>query len=203
CSPAGEKSSKAKVGNIITEQKGRSEVDGQLQSTLPTGGELHSYKRTPIIGIFSRDSEESYMWLTKHLTHEFHIKTFYISNRGEWKHTGDFYECTFAILYHTKRRGRVNITDVTDSLYDEELMFLSSELGKKKVIVVIDDLYDAGLEAKNMILRSQPSIRNLANELFLFSVKEKQFLLVDGPITKKLAAMKLIFYGRFCSMCVV
>eukprot|EP00079_Xenopus_tropicalis_P038963 XP_017952734.1 PREDICTED: uncharacterized protein LOC108648804 [Xenopus tropicalis] len=178
-----------------------SEVDGQLQSIShnvgPSVTHRNKQKRTPVIGIFSRESEGSYRWLTDHLTTEFHIKTFYISNRGEWKQREDFYECTYAILYHSKNRGRVNITDVTDSLYNEELQFLSAVLGKKKVIVVADDLEDAGPEAKRTILRNQPSIKNLAAELFLFSVKEKQSLLNDGPITKKLVAMKLIFYGIF------
>uniref|UniRef100_A0A803JJK8 Uncharacterized protein n=1 Tax=Xenopus tropicalis TaxID=8364 RepID=A0A803JJK8_XENTR len=152
-------------------------------------------KRTPVIGIFSRKSKESYSWLTDHLTWEFDTKTFHLSNRGEWKQTEDFYECTHAILYQNS--WWLTISYALDSLYDEDLQFLSTMLGKKNVIVVQDDLMDAGPEAKSIRLRNQPSIENLAAELFLFSVEEKQSLLNDGPITKKLAAMKLIFYGKF------
>lgn len=43
----------------------------------------------------------------------------------------DLSQCTFGILYHTKNRGRVNITDVEEALYDEELETISAELGKK------------------------------------------------------------------------
>uniref|UniRef100_A0A803JCZ4 Uncharacterized protein n=1 Tax=Xenopus tropicalis TaxID=8364 RepID=A0A803JCZ4_XENTR len=175
-----------------------SEVDGQLQSHTAGGHSVahrDKHKRTPVIGIFSRKSKESYSWLTDHLTWEFDTKTFHLSNRGEWKQTEDFYECTHAILYQNS--WWLTISYALDSLYDEDLQFLSTMLGKKNVIVVQDDLMDAGPEAKSIRLRNQPSIENLAAELFLFSVEEKQSLLNDGPITKKLAAMKLIFYGKF------
>ncbi|MEE6519991.1 hypothetical protein FKM82_017765 [Ascaphus truei] len=82
-------------------------------------------------------------------------------------------QCTFAILYHTKKRGEINITDVSDFLYDTELEYLSAELGKDNVIVVVDDLEDSSSEEKRRILETQPRIGTLARELFLFSESEK------------------------------
>ncbi|KAG8548348.1 hypothetical protein GDO81_025684 [Engystomops pustulosus] len=88
----------------------------------------------------------------------------------------DFYSeirnCSFAILYHTKKHGRLNITDVTDSLYDEELRDLSEYLGKDKVIVVIDDLQKTDSSEKTRILENQPSIGRLATDLFLFNERK-------------------------------
>ncbi|XP_077303184.1 uncharacterized protein LOC143923400 [Lithobates pipiens] len=133
-----------------------------------------------IVGIFSRSAKEDYDWLEKLLKspkcQDFvtDVRPFYISNKGY----EDFYKevpnCTFAILYHTKNRGRVNITDVTDSLYDMEIEYMSSALGRCNILVVIDDLKDSGSKEKQRILYTQPSIRKYARNLLLFTPEEKK-----------------------------
>uniref|UniRef100_A0A803JVP8 Uncharacterized protein n=1 Tax=Xenopus tropicalis TaxID=8364 RepID=A0A803JVP8_XENTR len=155
-------------------------------------------KRLPIVvGIFSREPKESYAWLSNHLRQEFQVKSVFISNNEEWKFRQSASECNFAILYHTKRRGRLNITDVTDSLYDEELKILSATLGKKNVIVVIDDMDNANTKAKEHLLNNQPTIGSTACDLFLFSSTEKESLPVvqQSSITDKLASMRKLVQG--------
>ncbi|PIO13444.1 hypothetical protein AB205_0150750 [Aquarana catesbeiana] len=76
---------------------------------------------------------------------------------------------SFAVLYHTMNRGRLNVTNVKDSLYEEELEALSRLLGRKNVIVVIDDLENASDEEKARILENQPSIGQYAWDFYLFS----------------------------------
>ncbi|CAN2390385.1 hypothetical protein PRIEUP_LOCUS421, partial [Pristimantis euphronides] len=82
-------------------------------------------------------------------------------------------KCNFFILYHSKKRGRVNVTDVTDSLYDNELESLSNKYGKSRVVVVIDDLDSSSNEEKKRILQCQPSIGTFSRGLFLFSSADK------------------------------
>ncbi|XP_073505100.1 uncharacterized protein [Phyllobates terribilis] len=140
--------------------------------------------RTPrdlgIVGIFSRSSNTDYSWIETELKSPdmipmvSKVRPFYISNNQ----SGKFYEelglCSFGILYHTKNRGRVNVTDVTDSLYDEELEAMSVILGRENVIVVIDDLKNSSLDEKQRLLTSQPSIDRYAFDLLLFSEQEKK-----------------------------
>ncbi|XP_068102763.1 ice nucleation protein-like isoform X2 [Hyperolius riggenbachi] len=131
-----------------------------------------------MVGIFSRESSTLYDWLifilmaTKVVKD---IRQVYISNRFH-EFQQEVYKCDFAILYHSKKRGRINVTDVTDSLYDEELDYLCTRLGQENVVVVIDDLDDSSDSVKSDILLNQPSIRNKAKELFLFSSDEKTYL---------------------------
>ncbi|XP_063285644.1 uncharacterized protein LOC134571373 [Pelobates fuscus] len=131
------------------------------------------------VGIFSRSAEEEYSWLQTLLRSKGfrdrvqEVRPCYISNSGYRQFTQNVSQCTFGILYHTKNRGRINITDVTDSLYDKELEYLSEKLGKKKVVVVIDDLKDSGSEQKIRILENQPSIGRLAQNLILIGSKDK------------------------------
>ncbi|XP_073416758.1 uncharacterized protein [Dendrobates tinctorius] len=130
------------------------------------------------VGIFSRSSESEYEWLKMKLKSEYfrgsveNVQSYYISNRGFQQFMTDVSNCTFGILYHTKNRGRINITDVTDSLYDEELDYMSSMMNKN-VIVVVDDLNNGSDEEKSRILSSQPSIKEKALDLFLFTTEEK------------------------------
>ncbi|KAM3916503.1 uncharacterized protein RB166_015752 isoform 2-T2 [Leptodactylus fuscus] len=132
-----------------------------------------------VVGIFSRDAESQYSWLVTALTsdifksHIGDVQLGHISNSGFKQFCEAVSQCTYGILYHSKTRGRVNVTDVTDSLYDEELKYLCSKLGKQKVIVVIDDLEDSRDKQRNRILDQQPSIRDMAQDLFLISPKEK------------------------------
>ncbi|XP_068120813.1 uncharacterized protein [Hyperolius riggenbachi] len=131
-----------------------------------------------MVGIFSRDSSTLYDWLISTLMATNVVKDIrqvYISNRFH-EFQQEVYKCDFAILYHSKKRGRINLTDVTDSLYDKELEHLCRTLGQKNVVVVIDDLDDSSDSVKSGILFSQPSIRTKAEGLFLFSSEEKTYL---------------------------
>ncbi|XP_077350322.1 uncharacterized protein LOC144000388 isoform X1 [Lithobates pipiens] len=120
------------------------------------------------VGIFSRDHRDCYDWLIAFLldsslakdVRPVFIPCDYIRNARH---------CSFAVLYHTKNRGRVNVTDVGDSLYDEELEALSRLLGRENVIVVIDDFENTSDEEKDRILETQPSIGQYARDFFLFS----------------------------------
>ncbi|XP_031749528.1 uncharacterized protein LOC116407741 [Xenopus tropicalis] len=150
--------------------------------------------RRVLVGIFSRESEESYKWLINILISfkEVDVRPVLISNSRCL--TEDISKCDVAILYHSQNRGRINITDVTDSLYDEELKLLSKWLGKENVMVVVDDLTDINQQLKNRILQHQPSIGELANELFLFSVNEKssEALMSDDFRENKMKEMENI-----------
>ncbi|XP_069591211.1 uncharacterized protein [Ranitomeya imitator] len=128
------------------------------------------------VGIFSRAVESEFEWLKTKLESQSFVKSvqpYYISNSGMPEFSSGESRCDFGILYHTKNRGRVNLTDVTDSLYDEELEEMSLTLEKKNVIVVIDDLTDSSEERKKEILRDQPKLGTLATDVFLFSEDEK------------------------------
>ncbi|KAM4632031.1 uncharacterized protein O3C94_018561 isoform 2-T2 [Discoglossus pictus] len=130
----------------------------------------------PTVGIFSRDGLKNYEWLKKFLVTFLgaeNVKYFFITNNNSCEFESKVYECTVAILYHTKKRGRVNITNVTDSLYDKELGHLSRVLGKSNVMVVIDDLEKSSDAEKWRILGEQHSVDKLAGELFLFNTQSK------------------------------
>ncbi|XP_069812062.1 eukaryotic translation initiation factor 3 subunit A-like, partial [Dendropsophus ebraccatus] len=150
-----------------------------------------------VIGIFSRDAEVQYSWLMTLLGLEVFrdyvqsVRPCYISNTGFLQFYEDVNRCTFGILYHSKNRGRINVTNIEGSLYDEELEHLSSRLGKEKVIVVIDDLEDSSDDHKTRILEHQPSIMEKAEDLFLISPKEKSRPMVDrGELEKKLQMLR-------------
>ncbi|XP_075422689.1 uncharacterized protein LOC142463614 [Ascaphus truei] len=155
------------------------------------------------VGIFSRDGQSSYKWLSHFLAVTpptvMDVRPVYISSNNSQNFREEVSKCKFAILYHTKKRGRINITDVTDSLYDEELEYLSHCLGKEKVIVLIDDLQDISSLEKTRILQNQPSIGRLAHNLFLFNRVDKENLPVLGTsdsMKKKLEQIKKIIMGK-------
>eukprot|EP00079_Xenopus_tropicalis_P030709 XP_012826909.1 PREDICTED: uncharacterized protein LOC100487625 [Xenopus tropicalis] len=160
-----------KLKKVLEEQKGKPK---QKKTRV-------HFKKHLTVGICSRESSETYNWLVTLLkTDDFRNKVtdtrpVYVSNTFS-QFRSDVSGCTFAILYHSKRRGRINVTDVTDSLYDQELEHLSQSLGRKKVIVVIDDLEDSSDSAKSSIQQSQGSIGRWACELFLFSARDKESL---------------------------
>ncbi|XP_075037370.1 uncharacterized protein LOC142098422 [Mixophyes fleayi] len=134
------------------------------------------------VGIFSRSPESEYKWLIVQLNSSSFqsvvqdVRACYISNNRFWQFREDVSQCTFGILYHTKNRGRINITDVPDSLYDAELEYMSEELGNSKVIVVVDDLENSSDKEKKRILELQPSIKTNAQDMFLFTSEENIFL---------------------------
>ncbi|XP_066433097.1 uncharacterized protein [Eleutherodactylus coqui] len=129
-----------------------------------------------VVGIFSREAPSSFRFLSDFLKGEdcvTEVRSFSITNNGYQRLQEEASRCHFAILYHSKDRGRVNITDVTDSLYDEELRYLSQTLGKKNVLVVADDLDISSPELKMRILGSQPLIDEMAADFYLFSKTDK------------------------------
>ncbi|KAM5152272.1 uncharacterized protein ACMZJ9_010474 [Mantella aurantiaca] len=168
-------------------------------------------RREVSLAICSRDSEENYGWLQDLLEKrmfgnmEVTVHPVYISNNAN-----EFYRAAvchdFAILYHTKRRGRINLTNVTDSLYDEELRYLHDKLGKKKVVVVIDDLQKSDDEEKSRIQEGQQDLRNHACNLFLFSEADKKNIgeqgMGSGEVAKKLKDLKKdIKTGNMLTFC--
>ncbi|XP_031749595.1 uncharacterized protein LOC116407756 [Xenopus tropicalis] len=150
----------------------------EIRAALSTASPGHEgYISSPTnhtVGIVSRSAESDYKWLGQYLKDSFQIEVrpIYISNSGKLKFWDDVSHCTFAILYHTQKRGRINITDVTNSLYDEEIQHLASALGKDNVIVVADDLDNSSIEERERILQRQPSIGLYARDLILFTKKE-------------------------------
>ncbi|OCT61907.1 hypothetical protein XELAEV_18047939mg [Xenopus laevis] len=134
-------------------------------------GQTHSVR------VFSRCAKSTYNWLVNLLrSEEFgslvkEVQGVEISNDFS-QFLSDINHCTFAILYHSLNYGRVNITNVPDSLYDQHLETLCRHHGKEKVIVVIDDLKDSSSQKKNCILHEQPSIGRYSKELLLFSETE-------------------------------
>ncbi|XP_077303183.1 uncharacterized protein LOC143923399 [Lithobates pipiens] len=147
-------------------------------SSNPVPPEIEPSQRG-VVGIFSRSSTDDYSWLVELLTSEYfrdciqEVRHCYISSNGFQQFMNDLSQCTFGILYHTKNRGRINITDVTSSLYDEELEYLNRTLGMDNVLVVVDDLEDSSDQEKTRILENQPSIGKLAGDLLLISHTEK------------------------------
>ncbi|XP_075037516.1 uncharacterized protein LOC142098577 [Mixophyes fleayi] len=129
-----------------------------------------------VVGIFSHEDQSTYEWLIRFLLSSSAVKDVrpvYIP-RDSWNIRHEIPQCTFAILYHTKNRGRLNITDVTDSLYDRELELLHQILKRNNVIVVIDDMDDSSDVMKTQILRSQPSIGRWAQDVILVGSQEKE-----------------------------
>ncbi|XP_040211492.1 uncharacterized protein LOC120942580 isoform X2 [Rana temporaria] len=131
------------------------------------------------VGIFSRSDKRDYSWLVTLLSSsDFSdciqdVRSTVISNSGFQQFIDDASQCSLGILYHTKNRGRVNITDISGSLYDDELDNLNQLLGRDNVIVVVDDVEDSSHEEKIRILESQPTIRKLASDLLLITKTEK------------------------------
>ncbi|XP_073502179.1 uncharacterized protein [Phyllobates terribilis] len=143
----------------------RSRKDGEKQQNIMVGRQT--------VQIFSRSGEVEYRWLLDGLREEWTVSAFTITNSNSGAFCDQIYRCFFAILYHSRNRGRVNITDVTDSLYDDEVKSIFEVLGKERLIVVIDDLDDSSDVAKDRILTHQHSLRIRTQEIFLFTTEEK------------------------------
>ncbi|OCT64706.1 hypothetical protein XELAEV_18045803mg [Xenopus laevis] len=83
--------------------------------------------RTLVVAVFSREDQSSYEWLRRVLQ-SFptvrDVKSIVISNNNFVTFLEEVSQCDFAILYHSMRRGRINVSDVVDSLYDGELEVL-------------------------------------------------------------------------------
>ncbi|MEE6519246.1 hypothetical protein FKM82_030893 [Ascaphus truei] len=183
--------------NMANDRTQSPALGGDIKGPAPSGAASQPMEVTPRMpkihfGIFSRTTKDKYGWMTELLKSETFkdsvadVCDIYISNAFlQFTEKVSQSQCRFAILYHTKNHGRINITDVTDSLYDKELRYLSDTLGKKNVIVVVDDLEDSSSEEKRRILQNQPSILRLAQEMFLFSEREKTLckrnMIQSGP----------------------
>lgn len=102
--------------------------------------------RKRVVGIFSREAEDFYHFLLEALRFHDEVRTFTITNNGGSRFRDEVSQCDFAILYHSKNRGRLNITDVTDSIYDEELKHLSKTLGETRVLLFLRLLLGGFLE---------------------------------------------------------
>ncbi|XP_066434048.1 NACHT, LRR and PYD domains-containing protein 1a-like [Eleutherodactylus coqui] len=173
----GEEASGSTLTSVCTSERRFHKEVGYVRSS---GNALQRLsKNKAIVGIFSREADSQYSWLVGLLLSDVfmddiaEVRPCRIRNSGWQQFHQDVSRCTFGILYHSKNGERINVTDVNGSLYDEELEHLYSRLGKKKVIVVIDDLSDSSDQQKTNILRNQPSIMNMAEDLFLISHEEK------------------------------
>lgn len=132
-----------------------------------------------LVGIFSMDGEENYRWVTdlllspgfRPLVHD--VRPVNISSGAPWRLAEEISKCTFAILYHTQNRGRLNITDVTDSLYDQELRELCKRRGRQQVAVLVDDVAEDAEAVLVRIALEQPLIRECAEQLLVFDQREK------------------------------
>ncbi|XP_068102761.1 uncharacterized protein [Hyperolius riggenbachi] len=138
--------------------------------------------RKVLVGIFSRESESTYRWVTDLLTSpQFQplvedVRLVQVSNTmcGHSTQLGEeIAKCQFAILYHTNNRGRLNITNVTDSLYDEELRHLSQKLGRERIIVLVDDVNSDDPLVNSRLLNDQPLINELSRLLIVMYKDEK------------------------------
>lgn len=145
------------------------------------------------VGIFSRSGDRDYTWLVAALTsddfrsHVTTVKSCLISNNQKFQDfVDDIRQCTFGIIYHSKNRGRVNVTNVTDSLYDQELETLHMILEKKNVVVLIDDVEDSSDDQQTRILQEQHSIVEWAADLLLVSHRDKMDLRMLGNKMNKL-----------------
>ncbi|XP_077129805.1 uncharacterized protein LOC143785034 isoform X1 [Ranitomeya variabilis] len=131
------------------------------------------------VAVTSRAAEGNALWMLNHLRSPTYkdllgrVTHLPISNSNQAEWRSEMQKHSFSILYHTKRQGRLNLTDVTDSLYDLELQELSERLGRDSVMVVVADLLKSDEEEKQRILTNQPSISRWASELVLFAENEK------------------------------
>ncbi|XP_077303175.1 uncharacterized protein LOC143923394 isoform X3 [Lithobates pipiens] len=168
---------------------------GHIREGVKSG--VMSARERDVVGIFSRSSSDDYSWLVELLKSNYfretvqEVRPCYIFNNGFQQFVNDLSQCTIGILYHTKNRGRINITDVHDSLYDEELENLNKILGIDNVLVVIDDVEDSSDQEKSRILENQPSIGEWASDLLLISQTDKAD---KSKLERKLKSIK-----RFCN----
>ncbi|XP_073491537.1 uncharacterized protein [Aquarana catesbeiana] len=139
------------------------------------------------VAICSRDSKQNYEWLIDFLENRMCKKTriearpVYITNNISTFHQ-EVSGYNFAILYHTKKRGRINITNVPSSLYDDELQFLHDMFGKQNVVVVIDDLEKSNDNEKRRIIEAQRDLSDYARDVFLFTQEDKNH--TEKPLKK-------------------
>ncbi|CAJ0936507.1 unnamed protein product [Ranitomeya imitator] len=156
-----------------------------------------------VVGIFSRSATVDYEWLMMALKSPMFTglvaepRPVYISNRDECHFREAVQDCDFVILYHTKNRGRINIINVTDSLYDEELTYMASSKGRDNVIVLVDDLEKSDYQEKRRILDGQPDITIYSRDLILVTGNEKRH---PHLLDQKLQDIKANISADLCSL---
>ncbi|CAH2308212.1 Hypothetical predicted protein [Pelobates cultripes] len=158
------------------------------------------YDTRQVVRIFSKERMESYRWLTLYLS--LFIKDILpvsiSNNQRDLKYYAS--RCHFAIVYHSKKRGRINVTDVADALYNKELRYLHRTIGKQNILVVIGDMDDSSESVKEQILQRQPSITKWAHGLFLFTEAEilslQDYQYGPSVMDEKMEAMKKRIKGK-------
>ncbi|CAH2308187.1 Hypothetical predicted protein [Pelobates cultripes] len=189
------------------------------QSDSDFSGSLTHSSQKQVIGIFSRCSETYYKWLIDKLKGREFVKivenvlSVHITNTSS-EFPKMLYKCTFAILYHSYKWGRINISDVTDSLYDRQLHDLSWYLGQEKIMVILDDMDLVNNDERQRILSTQPSIQSLSSNLLLIPANgnkqtaqkklEEFFMLLEGVMglievygtLHSLSALKVAYYCK-------
>lgn len=142
-----------------------------------------------VVGIFSRSPQKDYYWLRDMLQSYSGqvqgVRHGYMLESGSvhWKRLVT--ECTLGILYHNKKTGRSLISDVPGALYDEELRYLSEHLGRRNVLVVVDNAEDYSTE-RGRILENQPSVQRLTRGLEIFGCNKEHLLETEDPQGKEI-----------------
>uniref|UniRef100_A0A803K3P8 Uncharacterized LOC116407692 n=1 Tax=Xenopus tropicalis TaxID=8364 RepID=A0A803K3P8_XENTR len=130
-----------------------------------------------MVGISSRCPQSDFQWLMDLLQSHFSqlvsgVRYLPITSYSHWKM--EVPGSPVGILYH--RLKYETITNVAESLYKDELMYLSSCLDKQNVMVVLDDVED--LTETKRIPSANPTINSCSSLLLLIpkANKEKTFL---------------------------
>ncbi|XP_043923662.1 uncharacterized protein LOC122798641 [Protopterus annectens] len=77
------------------------------------------------------------------------------------------------ILYHSKCYGRINLTDVNDSLYDGYLKYLSERFGSSRILMIIDDLDNPEL-TKQTVEKNQPTAVKCCEKIYYLKKEEEE-----------------------------
>eukprot|EP00062_Callorhinchus_milii_P023787 gi/632982994/ref/XP_007908428.1/ PREDICTED: uncharacterized protein LOC103189735 [Callorhinchus milii] len=79
---------------------------------------------------------------------------------------------TLYVFHHSVLQGRMNLTDVYDSLYDNVLKSTSNKAGKESIIFIVDDVQD-GKTAQDNIKAEQPTLSQCCKSIFVFQKTEE------------------------------
>uniref|UniRef100_A0A4W3HBM4 Uncharacterized protein n=1 Tax=Callorhinchus milii TaxID=7868 RepID=A0A4W3HBM4_CALMI len=71
------------------------------------------------------------------------------------------------VFHHSALQGRMNITDVYDSLYDYILTYMSWRVGRESIIFIVDNVQD-GKTTQDNIKVEQPTLIQCCNKIFIF-----------------------------------
>ncbi|XP_007883264.1 uncharacterized protein LOC103172281 [Callorhinchus milii] len=79
---------------------------------------------------------------------------------------------TLYVFHHSVLQGRMNLTNVYDSLYNNILKYMSHKAGKESIIFIVDDVQD-GKTAQNNIKVEQPTLSQCCESVFVFQKTEE------------------------------